>query len=555
MKKNFSVFSVLLVLLMQIMVSAQVADTVLVPTEDSQGQPGTLARFILGDTTATGERNNINRVYKLQRGGIYLLQGQMYCEKFPLILIADDDETTAPPVIAPFPLADGSIPRITITVYKNSLFKNIYMQGCAPNDVRNSSDRPFATAAVDSITITVENCIIEGFKTAGLYNASNHAKIFMKDNLWRNNNWKGVFTGQFFYNAATATIDTLSIVNNTFFCGSSYFMCTNRKYAGYVRFEHNTLFINHTNPFYAPYLSNADIKNNIFFSPAAGGETEAERIGGYYDWNGERLAVFSIDTIPTDIATENGITDENRRVVFSNNAYYWPQVLKDFWAANDTVDAPLFMNDRTKNFFSNDSRYPNLVEENNTEVDPGFNSSIMTMVDTLMTYVNLFRKQGSAIPYFYNPQGGSIFPCRWPIPEDLAYSNVDLQSAGTDGFALGDLNWFPEQKAEWLITGVEIENPGYIPVDFTISDAYPNPFNPETNIKFNLAKAAKVKLAVYNVLGEKVKDIINSELNAGSYSAKWDATDNSGVKVASGIYMFRIESESFTAAKKIVLMK
>jgi len=555
MKEKLTIFSVLFVLLMQFSLSAQVADTVVVPTEDSQGQAGAMARFILGDTTATGERVNINRVYKLQRGGIYLLQGQLYCEDFPLTLIADDDDATQPPVIAPFPLADGSIPRITIIVYKDAYFKNLYIQGCAPNDMRNSADRPISISAVDNIKLTMENCIVEGFKAAGVYNSATHASIYIKDCLWRNNNWTGVFTGQFFFNSATATLDTVSIVNNTFFCGSSYFLCTNRTFAKYVQFEHNTLFINHTNPFYSPYLSNADIKNNIFFCPAAVGETATEREGGYYDWNGEHLAVFSIDTIPTDLATNNGITDENRRINFSNNAYFWPQVLKDYWAANDTVDAPMWMNDRTANFFGNDSRYPNLTDENNVEVDPGFNSSVMSMVDSVMAYVQLFRKQGSAKAYFYNPQGGSIFPCRWPIPEDLSYTNTTLQSAGSDGFALGDLNWFPDQKELWLVTGVKNEEPGVIPSDFTLSNAYPNPFNPETNIKFALAKSAKVKLTIYNILGQKVKELVNSELNAGSYSTKWDGTDNLGFKVASGIYLYRLDSDSFTATKKLILMK
>jgi hypothetical protein len=553
MGKKVLAFIMMLFLATQVPLLAQVADTLVVPDED--GAPDALARCILGDTTATGERNNINRVYQLQRGKIYFLTGQVYCEKFPLTLIGGGDETLALPVIAPFPLTDGSIPRISIAVWMDSYFKDIYFQGCAPNDQRYNGDRPlYIASGVENVRLTVESCVVEGFKTAGIFNSGLNSSIFIKDCHYRNNNWSGVFSGQFFYNGAAATLDTISIVNCTFFLGSSYFMCTNRAFARYTRFEHNTLFINHTNPFYAPYLSNAEIKNNIFFAPAACGETAFEREQGYYDWDGERLSAgISIDTIATDIAEANGITDENRRVIFTNNAYYWPQSVKDMLASKTDVEPPVWMNDRTLAFFNNDAQYPNLIENNNVEADPGFGSDLQPALDSLLMFIDLFRTTGSGRSYFYNPDGGIIFPCRWPVPEDLSYTNADLLVAAEGGFPLGDLNWFPEKKIEWeywLAHPDAVEDNDVLPSSFSLQQNYPNPFNPATKIKFQIPETGLVSLKIFDVLGREVSTLVHKELSAGNYTIDFNAAS-----LSSGVYFYRLDAGNFTSVKKMVLTK
>ncbi len=100
---------------------------------------------------------------------------------------------------------------------------------------------------------------------------------------------------------------------------------------------------------------------------------------------------------------------------------------------------------------------------------------------------------------------------------------------------------------------VEVESP--VPEDFSISQNYPNPFNPSTIISFNVPADAKVKISVYNALGQKISDLTNRQYTAGRY----DVTFNAG-HLSSGLYFYNIEAKgnngaSFITTRKMVLMK
>jgi len=123
-------------------------------------------------------------------------------------------------------------------------------------------------------------------------------------------------------------------------------------------------------------------------------------------------------------------------------------------------------------------------------------------------------------------------------------------TAGTDGLPLGDLNWFPE-----YYTAVKETKTSTVPRDFSLDQNYPNPFNPATNIAFSLNKNAHVSLTVYNLLGQKVKTLLDKEKIAGNHHASWDGTDEAGKLMASGIYYYRLETDSQKATRKMLLMK
>lgn len=98
-----------------------------------------------------------------------------------------------------------------------------------------------------------------------------------------------------------------------------------------------------------------------------------------------------------------------------------------------------------------------------------------------------------------------------------------------------------------------------IPADFALAQSYPNPFNPETTIEYQLSEIGKVTLEIYDLTGRKVKTLLNQEQSAGSYSIMWDGMNDMGSKVSSGIYLCRIRIESdsrlFIDHKKMIFYK
>lgn len=94
-----------------------------------------------------------------------------------------------------------------------------------------------------------------------------------------------------------------------------------------------------------------------------------------------------------------------------------------------------------------------------------------------------------------------------------------------------------------------------LPESFELGQNNPNPFNPSTSIDFALPKSANVKVEIFNILGQKVKTVVDEYLSAGYKKVTWDGTDNTGKTVASGVYLYRMTADDFTATKKMMLMK
>jgi hypothetical protein len=86
-------------------------------------------------------------------------------------------------------------------------------------------------------------------------------------------------------------------------------------------------------------------------------------------------------------------------------------------------------------------------------------------------------------------------------------------------------------------------------------DIYPNPFNPQTSIQFSVAGQDRVVLNVYDVLGRRIRTLLDAVRNPGSYTIQWDGKDSSGVVVPSGTYFLRMEAGSNVQVRKIVLQK
>jgi len=94
-----------------------------------------------------------------------------------------------------------------------------------------------------------------------------------------------------------------------------------------------------------------------------------------------------------------------------------------------------------------------------------------------------------------------------------------------------------------------------LPDRFDLAQNFPNPFNPETQIVFNVPVASDVRIRVYNLMGQHVRTLVEQRFSSGVYSATWDGTNESGQLVSAGVYLYRMETPGFSMTKKMLLMK
>ncbi|MFK7846432.1 MAG: cytochrome c peroxidase [Rhodothermales bacterium] len=93
------------------------------------------------------------------------------------------------------------------------------------------------------------------------------------------------------------------------------------------------------------------------------------------------------------------------------------------------------------------------------------------------------------------------------------------------------------------------------PTDYSLDQNYPNPFNPTTTIRFSLANSIQVQLEIYNMLGQRVKTLVNNEMSSGWHAVSWDGTNDSGEQLASGIYIYRLNTPNFEYSRQMSLTK
>ncbi len=151
------------------------------------------------------------------------------------------------------------------------------------------------------------------------------------------------------------------------------------------------------------------------------------------------------------------------------------------------------------------------------------------------------------------------------LPENFNIWLIDLQTKHSipliNNSSVVNMGEYAERKLRLIIGSEEYaknvsENISLLPDEYQLYQNFPNPFNPETNIYFTLKENSIVTLEIYDILGRRVKSLIsNEQMNAGLQNIKWNGADQSGNKVASGIYIYRIKANNFSSSKKMMLIK
>ncbi len=560
MKRKFTltVINCLIILLLGTSgLLAQQADTVTVTGTGTNGSimPGDLYRFIDSDTLQNGQRSNPNRFYRLERGKVYVVTGTMYF-RYNVNLIADDDNPaspTRPPMLVNGRLSDGSNNQILIALMKNNsgfLFKNIFFQGVT-TDKREEDDNNAISLGGDSIRLEVDKCVFNALGANCIVMWGKGNKLFIKNNHFRNLVRAHPFKGQLIVNSGALYQDSLVMTNNTSFNNNSYFWAPLAAVIKYERVEHNTLFSSVVNVFYSPWMLNSEIKSNLFYGMLAYGQKQTEVDGGWYDFNKSLSSIISLNKASAYQIGLHGYTEKARKVSINNNTYFWPQAIKDNWLTQGLISSDLWMNTRTAGYFADKTNYPNLSESNNMSVNPNFNAAMeKTVMDSLIYWVNNMRNNNRSTYRNYNIGSTNLLLPTWPLPENLAYTNTALMTAGHDGLPVGDLNWFPTAKAQWEAmqnaTPNAISNPHELG-DLNLSN-YPNPVIDYTTFQFSLSKSANSSLNIISIDGKQVATIVDSRLNEGTHTFQYDAS-----KLKQGVYICQLILENYTIQSKLII--
>jgi hypothetical protein len=148
---------------------------------------------------------------------------------------------------------------------------------------------------------------------------------------------------------------------------------------------------------------------------------------------------------------------------------------------------------------------------------------------------------------------------KWPIIGQYVWPNYFVGATYEEeidflkNWIIGRLEWM-----DVTLTGSSLnvdENISQPVSSFALQQNYPNPFNPTTIINFKLMESSNVRLVIYNLLGERIKTLVQSFRNAGEYSINWDATDDVNNSVSSGVYFYSLETNNQTLQKKMVLIR
>ena len=94
-----------------------------------------------------------------------------------------------------------------------------------------------------------------------------------------------------------------------------------------------------------------------------------------------------------------------------------------------------------------------------------------------------------------------------------------------------------------------------IPTNYSLKQNYPNPFNPSTTIEYQIAKSEFVSISIFDLAGNRIKTILNLHVDSGFGYATWDGKNELGQNVSGGIYLYRIDTPSFTSTRKMILLK
>lgn len=266
-------------------------------------------------------------------------------------------------------------------------------------------------------------------------------------------------------------------------------------------------------------------------------------------------------TLALDLVNSRFINHSGTNVIFSTQkpsgqVLYYPMDCGIIWANCDTLPGGLWANvldsaysgSMTRDIkcpftirnLTNDTQLRFYISEKtpaNKQWDPGENIIILNPNSVIPSYIRFHAQVNTT-----KPAGTVLFPM-------AGDTNLILTTRPLDS---NDVFQFQTIKGN-MTTKVVDKN--HIPDEFRLEQNYPNPFNPNTTIQFTIPAENFVKLNVYNILGQKVKTLVNEKIKQGTHKVLFNGYSDNGTLLASGIYLYVLEFDKQVIAKKMIMLK
>lgn len=455
MKSNFTFFFTALIVFFGLsQLSAQ--DTLVVEWSLDGGT--TIAKNNLRNVILADTGRPVGRVYKLRQGGYYQISDRIENSGFHLRIVGETAgalETENPPVIQMTPRPDLTVDGRILTGLNDVTIKNVWITGISTLGAQGSY-QPMQMDASNK-RFEFDNCIFDRSNFAMLAWTNKNNVIKITNCTFRNligspssQQWEGRAI------SIWANQDSVIIENNTFFNIGMCVLQIESGSAKYVLFNHNTIVNLGRSLLAGNWWQEAYFANNLFVNSWWHGEGRNDYTSSGRDPRAYNSGIFSIGDLPSAYGPEEG-----RRVLFANAAAYIAPEFTTHYA--DTIRYASFIDPVSRE--DHLAMYLNQVVADTVWADPGLkwvkdgmpaDPSVQSLYpDMIQNITDLRAGVTPAQPYFWRlveeSGGGLCYECvSWPLPEDFSYTNSQLLTAGTDGLPLGDLNWFPNKKAEYL---------------------------------------------------------------------------------------------------------
>ncbi len=500
------------------------------------------------DTAANGFV--ANRVYVLQRGGLYLSNAIFRNAGWHLRIRANDSVAGKLPVLMLYPTTTGTPPGQAFDVRGDISLKNLYITGyyeLIDSNLNNLQGSLMNTGAAGA-NITIDSCILSNTNGNHIRTDQAPKNIKITNTIFANMGFLGrsnLGAGKGI-DVRAGSVDSLIFQNCTFvnWLDRAVRHFNSTAPIKYFKFDHNTL-INGGSYHGALSLgrlgTDAIITNNLLYDAFAfGSDTDATRQAEFTD-SGEKDA-FGKARMTWVLSAPNDTTK-------------W-KVSNNFYAVSDSGQA-FYNRHAAKGVTGAGSP---LTWHINSKLGA---DSVNAFKKVTVKMQKIPKGLNALMDWYRSPSGGNKTKntpnALWNLSYDMDRkgfqymrdslsasfnASQNLSAAASDGKVVGDTRW------SYLgPTGVS-QTGDVTPGVFSLEQNYPNPFNPSTTISYQVPVNGLVTLKVFNIVGQEVATLVNEVQQASGYQASFDAS-----KLSSGIYFYTLRAGNFVQTKKMMLLK